>query len=461
MQITGIQAAVASPPLGIGWADFNGVPAHLVIAGDRSAIKIDANRGVTSVGSVTSTGTCSRMVAHRDKLIFCSQKGDEPIQIWDGSSNVAAVATSPTGVVDVCTYEDYSVAVGGNNVYFSNPGDASTWSAGTSFIKMPDDVVAVSSLRNVIVVFGASSIYRIRGSVPPGNGPSNMVVETLAPNMQGTIDSRSIAYYANSLIFANDQGVWQTDGTSLKNLTEKFGVQQYWKELVEKLNAGNSKFAVAWQHRGYYFITIGYFYVTAGITHRVYLDTLVFDLDRGACYRMSNMGFLGAANALIGGIDDCSLLYQNPSDNTGRIGTISQIFDPTVSGVDGNGGVIQPSIETGYLRGFLRLHRKWISSPGLQTWRYMYLTYDLDGGGVLSLSYSADPTTDSNGNVPYTPLASAPGATAGRQRIRIPVMVTANGLAFKIAVQPSGNAWTSFRLYEVEVDFYPRETSRI
>ena len=53
------------------------------------------------------------------------------------------------------------------------------------------------------------------------------------------------------------------------------------------------------------------------------------------------------------------------------------------------------------------------------------------------------------------------GPTSSKDRVRIPMQVSANGLAFKLAVVPSGTAWSSFRLWDIEVEFYPRETSRV
>lgn len=457
-----VNSGVLQVPVGLGWSNFGGSPAHLLVTADKGATKISSSGAVSAMGSVPAASPqypISRMVSLNDKLVFAPRgaAAGGALQIFDGSSFVHAATNSPTSPLDVAVLGDFAVAVAGDKVYFSNPGDPTTWSPSTSYIQLQDDTIAIGALRGLLVVFCEGSIWRIRGTIPPGNGPSNMQVDPLAPAMQGILDARTVGYYASTLLFANDQGVWQTDGVSLKNLTEKFGIQQYWRDLIENQGA---QAAVAWVHRGYYFITL---FASAGQTTP--LDTLVCDLDRGSWFRMSNMAFLGgAANSVISSKDDVALGYLH-SDGSARIATISQVFETDSSGQDPNGVWISPVIETPYLRGFLRLHRKWIQSPGLQTWRNAYLNYDLKGGGQVDLTYTSNPETDSSGVATYSSLpdwgSSGLPSTSGRSRVRIPLQVTAQGLAFKIAVVPTAAEWTSFRLWEVEVEFYPRETSRV
>ena len=172
------------------------------------------------------------------------------------------------------------------------------------------------------------------------------------------------------------------------------------------------------------------------------------------------MSFFGACNAQVAGVDDVSFLYTDSANNS-VVGTISQIFEVVSSGQDPNSAWITPTIETPYLRGFMRLRRKWIPSAGLQTWRFLYVGYDLAGGGQLQVSY----TTSLESNPSYSALPNWVGSllsTVARVRRRIPLQIgPSNGAAFKLAVVNSGSAWTSFRLFELETEYYPRETSRV
>ncbi len=453
-------------PVGNGWGNFGSAKNSLVITADKAATKVSSAGATTSVGTVPAASAsypCSRMVSHRQKLLLAprGQAAGSPLYVWDGTANVSVATGSPAAPLDVAVYKDFSVAVGddsGTNpttVFFSNAGDPTTWQTGVSYINTKDNLVAVAALRDVIILFGKTSIQRILGSIPPGNGPSDMRLDYLTPSYQGILDSRSIVAYQSGVIFADDQAVWFTEGVSLKNLTEKGGIQQYWRKLIEHDGAA---YAVAWLHRGYYFITL---WKIAGGTP---IDTLVCDLDRNAWYRMSNMDFLGgAAGGVFSGVDDTALAYQH-SDGSVRLATISSIFGTDVSGQDPNGVWIQPTIETPYMRGWMRLHRKWIPSAGLQSWRNVYLNYDLAGGGALSFKYSLTPETDATGTTTYSPLPNwtgSLGSTTGKVRRRIPLQLPSTGIAFQIQVQNSGAAWTSFRMYEMEFEFYPRETSRV
>lgn len=453
-------------PIGIGWGQFSGGTGNLLLMSDGSAqgldnSKVQTARGTFPVASPTSFRT-PPMVSHRQKLVFAprGKSGGNGLYIYDGASNIVAVTgMSGLGPLSVGLFNDYTAWFGDESnshpqrIGFSNAGDPSTYQPTVSFVDMPQTVLGGACLRDLIVVFCKNAIYRVRGSIPPGNGPSDMRVELLSPKVFGLIDPRSIVYYGTSVIFANQQGVWMTDGVSLKNLTEKGGIHQLW---INAVNTGITE-CVSWVYRGNLFVSIW-----NGVGH--YSNpptwTLMYDFDRNAWSTMSNMNFFGgAAQGIYGSTEDVGLFFNQNDAPSGfpGIATIASIFTPD-NGADpfpsSNTLVEGLMVETGLLRGFMRLHRKWIPSSGLQTWRNIYLNYELQGTSTLQVWYK----TDDFGN--YKPLTSlAANAASTKVRSKIPLGETSNMLGLKYNL--SGGSTTGFRLYETEAEFYPRETSRL
>ena len=90
-----------------------------------------------------------------------------------------------------------------------------------------------------ILVFHPAMIERIRGTLPPEtNVDTDMFVETLTDQV-GCIHPHTIVPWRENIIFADERGVFMTDGSTVRNLTELGGMGDFWRQAYGHRIAGN------------------------------------------------------------------------------------------------------------------------------------------------------------------------------------------------------------------------------
>jgi hypothetical protein len=105
-------------------------------------------------------------------------------------------------------------------------------------------------------------------------------------------------------------------------------------------------------------------------------------------------------------------------------------------------------------QGFDRLHRRWISSDGLQRWKYLYMRYNLtdyaSDSPVVTASYVTTPDGTS-----YTALGDDFEGTAATLRARRVISTgnKSNAIAFKIVQTNPGD----LRLFDLALVYDPLE----
>lgn len=327
-----------------------------------------------------------------------------------------------------------------NRVYFSAAGQAESWDTTNRWLDTSGPPNGLASLRNSLIVFHQDSVERIRGDIPPGSAAANMVLEPLFDNV-GLCGADALAVDGDHVVWADDAGVYMTDGASLSNLTEQGGIEKFWQDQVVVADSGATIAVGIW--RGYVFISM----LTSA---KVFVDFLVCKLSTRAWFRFTNISAKNFATHTGGTKTEGDEFYFS-NQSTKRVGDLSTVFTPAVGNkADANGDEPVPTIETPFYEP---------GGAGKKRWKYVYLTYDVREGASddpsLGMSYTTSPET-----ISYTAL---PGATpftetTKQERKRQRFGLATRGAAFSIA-QASQSADT--RVYRLEADVHPLEGSRL
>lgn len=389
-----------------------------------------------ATGAVTDKGAArvpvAHTVLHRDTLVIPSPDGALSVKRYDGSAAPADLAaTAPAGTY-AAVYKDRTIlaAISGQlqRVFFG-PGGLPTaaWDTANSYLDASFPVRGLAAMRNVIIVFGRSRSERIRGTTPPPN--TDMVREPLFD--VGCIDARTIVPFGDNVIFANEQGIWMTDGAIPENLAEASGLLPYW---IETMAAYTSSWTLAaGLHRGLYVISI--------MNGSAFVDAIALDVNDRSWFRVSNLTVRMFARAL----GTSEELYFALRDDA-RLGKLSTIFNPGDSvRNDADGSAVLPIIETPFYK----------DRPTLKRWHNAYLNYMLAAPSTaaeLELSYITTPEATA-----YTALSPTFAELAAVDRKRVPLRFRGRGVAFKLR-QTAASADT--RIHELEGEMHQLEGSR-
>lgn len=397
--------------------------------------------------------------------------------IWlDGAGVAAPKIVGPTGApVTVGAANVKAVRVGTiwgeffvggntvgheNTVYFAPPDDITQPWDPNALTQTAGAVTGLAALRTVILIFHAASIERLRGTRPPaGTNPGDLVLEPLFQQV-GTTEPKTICYWQENVIFADEHGVHITDGAVLRNLVQQGQIQTYWRNLYNRKQTISASVFL-----DYYIVSVNR---TDGIN-----DTLVCDLNARQWFRFSNIpavsmwasgGTVGMERIWAG------ILGQH------RLSRLSSCFFPSPigpAGQDANGVSVLPSFETAFYK---------LAQEGRKRIRFMYLSYDARtgslafdedvvalrpeefatdltlqpepqaAGDILQVSYILSPQ-----DTAWT-LAGTYPATTRYTRFRLPVGKAPYGIAFQVKqIAPTSVT----RISDLAVDVHTVERSRV
>jgi hypothetical protein len=280
----------------------------------------------------------------------------------------------------------------------------------------------------------------LTGDTPPPGG--NFSRKDLFSE-NGCFDGRSVARWREYAIWANNAGVYRTDGASLTDLTSIGGISNYWRSIVSGFSFQQGWSAAAGIHRGQYIISIRN---AAGAL----VTTLACDLERQTWTEWRNINATmfaeraaGPGTAAVDGHEE--LFFGHAS--IPRSGALSTLWTPSSTyALDGDGAAVLPSLETPFYK---------LGEEGLKRLRRAYITYDVRTAGAspsLSLGMILSPEDTS-----YDTLLPALATTTQQKRKPVEVRRKALGLGLKID-QVGASADT--RLYEVELEGHALEASR-
>lgn len=330
-------------------------------------------------------------------------------------------------------------------IWFSPVGNAAgTWDTTNAWVDSQSVLQGIAVVKNVILLFHGSNTERLRGSIPPSATTIGDLVQDKVFDV-GCIDARSIVKYQDTVIWADARGVYQTDGTVLKDLTSVGGMRSFWRNTL-------SPYTTSWT------VAAGVFnglLVVSVMNGTAIVDCFMCDLQTTMWVRLANFPGRCFASCVSSSLsaDTCMGL-----GNAGRVAGLYSITQPdaTVKN-DANGTAVQPYFETAFYRGVTTVHRRTLASLGLQDWENIYANYDMRDAAAdnptMTISYITDPSSTS-----YTALSRVLAETTKYTRALRPLDFNSSGVGFKFA---QTNASSDTRFNGIELEYSPREGGRL
>jgi hypothetical protein len=446
----------------VGWAPFT-ADGHLIAISESGKLFRSVNLDDAS-GEYISTPLDSAPTAPpffwRDRMVLLHPSGSvDPVKYYkSGTYQTASFGgTPPRAKVGAAHGEYILLANGGdpasayaqraNRIWWSpvgNPDGFWNTSVAGAWTDMLDDVVSIVPLRSVVLVFSWSSVWQMRYTIPP---PTNTDLDVDNLFSMGTMDGRSVDTYGEYVIFANNSGVWRTDGAVLTDLTEAGGISQLWHHTVSGFSFANGWSAAGGVYRGEYWITVT---SPAGVN-----TTLVCDLDRVTWRRVSNVETLMYATRTSGqGSTSAPLVSGNEEMFFGwregaRAGKLSSIWTPGESGLhlDGDGQAVLPVLETGFYA---------MGTTSSKRLRRAYANYDLRAAAGIDTTLLVEGVLDPS-DTAYVQYEPTLPATTKQTKDFVYVNDKAYGIALRI--RPSAAA-SDLRLGALELEGHALEGSR-
>ena len=399
---------------------------------------IDPLSGAITVGIDSGLASMRQNGVMLRERVYFFDHTETVLPIWisyDGvtQTNGSIHASAPKAPVGVA-YKDRLVLGFGSDIYFSPletaGGPLGAWDA-ISKIGVSKTVSGFAAMPGKLLIFHPSRISRLIGQLAPETDvDSDMYVDTLTDQVGCTIP-QTIVYWNENVCFADERGIYMTDGASVRNLTEQGGIGDFWRDIF----AARAPFPSV--SAGIYF---DYLIVSVlGATGQNWL--LLCDLNTKAWFRFTNF----AAQAMV------------PSEGSfeenwaglvgGRLSKISDMFagttladpsvelyvGPTNDQVDGNALPVLAEVQTGWNR---------LGDEARKQIRFVFLSYrhqsyehpDLDD--AIEVHFRKDPATTTDLGA-YVKLGEM-GTVTEYTRKRLPVLGKHYGVQFWIrAKRPS------------------------
>lgn len=195
-----------------------------------------------------------------DRLILTSAQpaagpyyGPQKVYLSGGTVTVGLLGGSPPPAKYSCVHAGYLVL--GNTfdnpdrLFFSPDGgpdaEVGNWDTVNSWRDTGSPITGLASIQGVLLVFSRGRCQRILGSIPPGHvdaaGAADTDMDLQPLGNVGCIDGRSICYANNLCYFANEYGIYYTNGAGFNSLTEKAngtGISSYWQDTMKGFSPG-------------------------------------------------------------------------------------------------------------------------------------------------------------------------------------------------------------------------------
>jgi len=461
----------ASNPLG-GDVE-SGILANFLVGGEQLLVQdaagrlsqIDLNSGAVTDRGAIPHGPQNPVQVFDQTVWFDRSAAVVPQLVGATGGPVAMDASAPPSKYGT-VWGSYLIVAGKptfeDTIYFGPPGPKVTgaWDS-NSYQQTDNAITGLAALRSIGLIFHASSVERLRGTTAPNTAagdPGDLVLEPLFRRV-GCPDARSIAYWNENVIFADEHGVHITDGAVVRNLVIQGGISYYWRPLY----ANHTSLSAA-VFLDYYTISV----VQSDGTS----DTLVCDLNARQWFRFSNIAAISKISS--GGSTGMERIWAGIT-GTKRLARTSACFAPNLSGesiADGDGTAVMPYIQTPWYR---------LGPEGRKRMRFGYFSYDARvsaaHGGLLAVPLEAAPSgpnsapaaVDPAANVlsigyirsPQDPTYVAMGgvpSTTKYSRFRLPINQVPYGIAFQIQqTAPT----TVLRIFDFAIQAWPIDRSQL
>lgn len=418
-------------------APFNAGEQLLAIDDNATLVKIVS--GTNTAISGTANMPVQNPFMHQQIVVIPSPDGTTDSQQYDGTTLATLGSTAPPGKYG-CVFVNYTW-LGGTSAepqrgYASDVGDPTTYvqtGVDASYLDVSFPIRGMAALPNVMLWFGDERTARIRGTTPPPG--TDMQIDDPVFNY-GVSDARSIAVNGAVACFANDIGVFITNGTTFpEDLTKSCGLSQYWRNLC----MGRTS---SWTLAGGWF---GNIYMICVMNGSTFVDTIAFDTVKRTAYRFSNIETMTFAASGEAGQE----LYAG-SRSVARVMQLSTMWTPSATyKADGDSSAVLATWESPFYD---------TQKIGSQRWRHVYLQHDLRDAGSDAPKWTISYTNSPEDGAAYTALSPTFAATTKRVTVRAPVQTKNSGLGFKLT---RTNAAAAARIYALGATVYAREGSRL
>lgn len=420
------------------FAPFTAGGQLLIIDDQAKLIKMVAGTNTAIAGTCVVPLQNPFFHASSGLVVIPSPDGSTAAQKYDGTTRAALGASAPPapygtvwvnytwlGGTVAQPQRAYASALGDPTTYVQTGVDSSYWD-----FSFP--IKGMAALPNVLLVYGDSVTARLRGTTPP---PGTDIQSDDPVFNIGCSDARSIATNGAYAVWANDQGVWITNGTAFpENLAKTCGILRYW---VNTMSARTSSWTIA----GEWF---GDIYVCSVMNGSTFVDAFMFDTKMRQVNRLSNVQSMAFAKAGAAGQE----LYAG-SRVTPRIMKLSTMWTPSAMyKADGDGTAVTGVWETPFYD---------TQKVGSERWIDAYLDYDLRDAASDNPTYTVSYCTSPETGAAYTALSPTYTETLMREAKRRPIRRKSRGMGFKVT---RTNASALARIYGIGARVYSREGSR-
>jgi hypothetical protein len=435
------EGAATSIPA-VAWAPFAAGGQLVAISSNTSLWKVDSAVSATDKGNATIPA--QRPVFFANLLVIPGSNGATTPFKYDGSAAPGSLGgTPPQGVLaDVHKGRLILARTAANprRVWWSGPGDPQVWDTTNGYMDMSRPVTGLAALRSSLLVYSTSGVEAIRGDkVPPAKE-----VERVPLFEQGTSDPASIVKMGDQVVWANQQGIWQSDGSVIDDLTVRCGASRFWRDMMASYDASSWTLGAGTIH-GLYVISV----LQGGTT----AETLAIDVERKTWFRISNLPAKMFAEKIAASPE----LYFGwcGGADVQKVGAISNYWlNAFPDEADHLGSGPTPVFETVYFRG----------RPGSRRVRNLWLGLDytvdtISGGEYITLDLVRAP-----GDTSYDSVEHDNGDTfkifpdeGGYRRVKVPLNFKGDGFGLKVTVT---GAIEDVAVYDIEAEISEQETSK-
>ncbi len=369
----------------------------------------------------------------------------------DGSDiDVSDLDGTPPNARCSCAHLSYLVLANGfdpndsdayhpNRLWFSPvPDIEGTWDTTLAYIDVDFPITGLASVSGVLLVFSRGRTWRILGNVPPGTDGENMEIQPVGS--VGCIDARSIVSMNGLVYFADESGVYYSNGAGYGSITEKpdsTGISTLWAQAVAGYSPGLGSVVCAgtWLN-AFLFVTVLH---SADDPQEGAAYIFLYHQPTQSWTRLSH-GVVADMYATRFAPDGEIYAAIGDGDVPVQLVRLSPLFTPNEDNdSDASGAAIEPILTT----------RPLSSPPGLKAFGHGWLEYDLRSEGSPEMKVLLAPSVKppDNGNVHATY-----EATTAPDRRRF--AVNFDSQAASITLQQIGNS-ASTDIYSLQCEVRP------
>ena len=438
---------------GLSWVPFSGDP-HLLIVSDNGKVFNDKSFdgtggmfiGPTSFSAVTHSPIWHQSGSFAVILQALGAAGASPWKYFDSGGHVYSLAPLgglPPQASVGASWGDYMLLANGyvsgtlfpNRIWVSDVGLPESWNPGSAFWDLPAEVLRLVPMQTSILAFGYTDVWSLTGDTPPPGG--NWTQKTPFQGV-GCMDGRSVTTWQNYAIWANNTGVYKSDGYALGDLTDRGGIKQRWQELVNNFDFKGGWSAAAGIFRDHYVIV-----VRDG--NGAFVTCQVCDLNREIWFEFTNVPSMmfaqrasGPGTATVSGPEELFFAHRLLP----YVGKLSGCWSPSSANAnDGDGVAVLPEIELPFYK---------LGGAYMKQIRRARITYDIRSAGgspYIAVSYVTSPE---EGAV-YQSLSGVLPTTTKQTRRPVEIRQRALGIGLKLT-QVGASADTSVSEIELDVN---------